>query len=195
MTFSLLIILILSIVIHEVAHGVAALWQGDETAKREGRLTMNPIPHIDIFGSILLPFLLAMSGSPIMFGWAKPVPVNPYNFRNQKWGEALVAFAGPFVNILLAIISLFLLKTMVFSGSYIPLLEGIIVINIVLAIFNLIPIPPLDGSKILFAFLPHRFYKFKTWMERQGFIIGLIMVLIFWTFIDGFVGKLLNFLL
>lgn len=183
MSIITLTILIISIVAHEVAHGVAALWQGDPTAKYAGRLTLNPIPHIDMVGSIIVPFLCVISGSGILFGWAKPVPINPYNFRNQRWGEALVAGAGPMINIIFALIFAGLIRIYDFGANFTELAIGIIVINVVLAMFNLIPIPPLDGSKILFSIIPQKYYRFKTWVEQKGFIISLIVVLVAWQFI------------
>ena len=151
-----LIVLLFSAIIHEVAHGYAALFQGDTTAKYENRLTLNPIRHIDPFGTIILPLLLFVFHSPVLFGWAKPVPFNPYNLRNRKWGEAIVAGAGPAINIVIALVFGLFLR---FSFPFIPttaifIVEMIVFINIMLAIFNLMPIPPLDGSKVLFALLP-----------------------------------------
>lgn len=187
MSFIVFCILILSIVAHEVAHGIAALWQGDPTAKYAGRLTLNPISHIDMVGSIIVPLICVVSGAGIVFGWAKPVPINPYNFRNQRWGEALVAGAGPFVNIVIALIFTALIRIYDFGIQFTELAIGIIVINVVLAIFNLIPIPPLDGSKILFSVLPQKYYNFKTWVEQKGFIISIVIVLFAWRFISPLV--------
>jgi Zn-dependent protease len=187
MSLITLLILILSIVAHEVAHGIAALWQGDPTAKHAGRLTLNPIPHIDPLGSIFLPAILALSGSPIMFGWAKPVPINPYNFRNHKWGEALVAFAGPLTNIIIVAVFTILIRFFAFGPAFMQFAVSVIVINVVLAMFNMIPIPPLDGSKILFSVLPQRYYGFKTWIEQKGFFISLIVVLFAWQFVEPLV--------
>jgi Zn-dependent protease len=195
MSFIAFLILIVSIIAHEVAHGIAALVQGDPTAKYAGRLTLNPIPHIDMFGSVLLPAFLAMASPGFMFGWAKPVPINPYNFRNQKWGEAIVAFAGPLTNLVIAGIFIVLVKFAPISASFAIFSAYVVIINVVLAIFNLIPIPPLDGSKILFALIPQRFHGFKNWMEQRGFIIGLIAVLIVWQFAGPVVQKLLVYLL
>ncbi len=179
MTLISFCILIISIIAHEVAHGVAALWQGDITAKEAGRLTLNPIPHIDLVGSILIPLLCSIGGSSIFFGWAKPVPINPYNFRNQKWGEALVAFAGPLTNILIALVFSALIQFAPLSLALTQLAATIVLINIVLAFFNLLPIPPLDGSKILFAVLPHRYHGFKRWFERN-FILGIVAAILVW---------------
>lgn len=187
MSFIVFCILILSIVAHEVAHGIAALWQGDPTAKYAGRLTLNPISHIDMVGSIIVPLICVASGAGIVFGWAKPVPINPYNFRNQRWGEALVAVAGPFVNVVIALMFTALIRLQDFGAQFTELAIGIIVINVVLAIFNLIPIPPLDGSKILFSVLPQKYYSFKTWVEQKGFVISIVIVLFAWRFISPLV--------
>lgn len=186
MNFITLAILIVSIIAHEVAHGIAALWQGDPTAKNAGRLTLNPIAHIDPIGSIVVPLLCAVLSPGFMFGWAKPVPINPYNFRSQRWGEALVSFAGPLTNIIIALIFTGLIRFFTFGPAFVTFALSAIVINIVLAIFNLIPIPPLDGSKILFSVLPQRWYKFKTWVEQKGFIISLVIVLFAWQFLAPF---------
>lgn len=184
MSIITLAILILSIIAHEVAHGIAALWQGDPTAKHAGRLTLNPIPHIDPIGSIVVPVICAIVSPGFMFGWAKPVPVNPYNFKSQRWGEALVAFTGPLTNIIIALVFTFLIRFTDSSIAFIQFAFTAIIINIVLAIFNLIPIPPLDGSKILFSVLPQRYYRFKTWVEEKGFVISLLIVVFAWQFLS-----------
>lgn len=175
-----ILVLIISIVIHEVAHGVAALWQGDRTARDAGRLTLNPIPHIDVFGSIILPVLMYMSGVPFLFGYAKPVPINPYNFKNIKYGEALVAFAGPLVNIILVAIFTTLLHFVPMNPVYMMVTKMIILINLVLALFNLMPIPPLDGSKILFAFIPQKFYRFRKSVEGKSFLLWFVIIILIW---------------
>jgi Zn-dependent protease len=182
-----ILILILSIVIHEVAHGLAALWQGDRTAKDAGRLTLNPIVHIDPIGSIVLPLMMFLIGSPFLFGWAKPVPINPYYFKNVKYGEAMVAFAGPLVNILFAITFALILHFVPMDVVYATVAQTIILINIVLAIFNLMPIPPLDGSKILFALIPQRYYKFREKLEAQNFLFWLIVILLVWNLFEPLV--------
>ena len=173
----LIAILILSVVIHEVSHGYIAYLLGDPTAKRAGRLSMNPFKHLDLTGSFIVPLMLVLLKSSFVFGWAKPVPYNPYNLKNQKWGPGLVAVSGPLSNFLIAgvfgLVSLFLpldqtVKTeiglaavngaAIFGAGYAPALfyfsSMVVWINVFLGIFNLIPIPPLDGSKVLFSFLP-----------------------------------------
>lgn len=166
-----LIILIFSAIVHEVMHGVVAEKLGDDTARLEGRITLNPIPHIDLFGSILLPLFLMMVGSPVILGAAKPVPVNFRNLRDPKRGMALVSLAGPLANFGLAVLCVIPIKLgLVNQLSYEILIQAII-INLVLGTFNLIPIPPLDGSKVLAAMAPDRWmYKILEW-ERYGFLI------------------------
>jgi len=148
-------ILLFSAILHEIAHGLVADRLGDPTARLSGRLTLNPIPHIDPFMTILLPLLLIFSGSPIIFGGAKPVPIDPFNLKEGKKDVALVALAGPLTNIMLAIIASLLLKVFLLSVAA-PILQLIAAINIYLAIFNLLPIPPLDGSKVFSMLLPDR---------------------------------------
>ncbi len=196
MSFIIFCVLIVSIIAHEVAHGIAALWQGDPTAKYAGRLSLNPISHIDMMGSIVVPLICVMSGTGVMFGWAKPVPINPYNFRNQRWGELFVAAAGPLINIIIALVFIIFLRSSAFLGvGFVDIAINTIAINVVLAIFNLIPVPPLDGSKILFGLLPQRYYGFKTWLERRGILIGFIVALIAWQFMIPFVMRFLNYVL
>jgi Zn-dependent protease len=182
-----LIILLFSVIIHEVAHGYAALMQGDRTAEYEGRLTLNPISHIDPVGTILLP-LLSLTLGGFLFGWAKPVPYNPYNLRNQRWGEAIVAIAGPLSNILLALIFGFIIRFYIIpsgniEGGFALLSDVIVRVNIVLAIFNLMPIPPLDGSKILSAVLPAGFMRIREGIEKFGFLGVIIFLVFIWQFI------------
>lgn len=177
-------IVMFSAVVHEVAHGVAADKLGDSTARYQGRLTLNPIPHIDPFGSILLPLLLGLSGSPFLLGWAKPVPYNPFNFRKGgKWGEAIVAFAGPASNFLIALVMALVIRAGVFPAEMNAFLFLILAINIMLGIFNLIPIPPLDGSKVLSALLPTPLQRgYDAWriqLESNPFLgFGLVMLFI-----------------
>ena len=184
-------IVLFSVVIHEVSHGLMAYALGDSTAKYAGRLTLNPIPHIDIFGSIILPLVLAIPavfGAPtIIFGWAKPVPYNPYNLKNQKWGPALVGAAGPGSNILIAVLfglvirflPMLSLLSSEFIQNFSATLAVIVFLNLGLAIFNLVPIPPLDGSKMLFSVLPHQWAHIRELLERNGFILLLVFIFFF----------------
>lgn len=185
-------VLIFSVVIHEVSHGYAALALGDETAKNEGRLTLNPLKHLDLFGSVLLPVLSYLMGG-FIFGWAKPVPYNPYNLRNQKWGPALVGAAGPAANISIAVIFGLLIRFLPVWGSnvagafllnFINIAGIIVLLNLILAFFNLVPIPPLDGSKLLFALLPYQWRGVQFFLEQYGFILLLLFIFFFfhWLF-------------
>ena len=181
-------VLIFSVVIHEVSHGYAALALGDKTAQYEGRLTLNPVKHADLFGSIILPLLLVITRSFFLIAWAKPVPYNPYNLRNQKWGPAVVGAAGPAANLFIALLfGLFIRfvpsamagSTGLFVLNFITIASTIAIVNIMLAIFNLIPIPPLDGSKVLFAILPYSWRSVQWFLEQYGFFILLIFIFFF----------------
>lgn len=187
-----IIILIFSVVIHEVSHGYAALALGDKTAQYAGRLTLNPIKHLDPFGSILLPTISYMLGG-FIFGWAKPVPYNPYNLSNQKWGPALVGAAGPAANISLAVIFGLTVRFLpdladgasgLFVLNFMTIASTIALLNLVLAIFNLVPIPPLDGSKVFFAVLPYQWRGVQLFLEQYGFFLLLIFIFFFaqWLF-------------
>lgn len=193
----IIIILIMSVVIHEVSHGYAALALGDPTAKYQGRLTLNPISHLDPIGSFFVPLIGYFAGGFIV-GWAKPVPFNPYNLRNQRWGEALVAVAGPISNIALAILFgltiRFLPEYINISQSFLNLASSVVLINIILAIFNLIPIPPLDGSKILFAFLPYKWQTLRQSFERFGLILVFIFILFIWQIMSHIIGFIFTLL-
>lgn len=178
-----IVILLFSVIVHEVMHGWVALKFGDHTAERAGRLTLNPIPHIDLFGTILLPALLIFTGSPILFGWAKPVPVNPLNFSNLRKGELLVSGAGIIANFSLAIIAAIIfhiLSTLPYTFPSLlgSLLRFTVLINLVLGIFNLFPIPPLDGSKILLSQLPLKLARSYQRIEPYGFLILLILLMV-----------------
>ena len=170
-----IVILLFSIIFHEVAHGRIALLRGDTTARDAGRLTFNPIPHIDIFGTILFPLFLIVMRSSVLFGWAKPVPVTPWRLKEAKKDMALVGAAGPASNFLLALVAgmLFRWAAGVFGGQH-ALTQALffaVLINLVLTFFNLIPIPPLDGSRIVMGFLPHELAMQYVKIERYGFII------------------------
>jgi len=183
------LILIMSIVVHEVSHGLAALSQGDSTAKYQGRLTLNPIKHIDPFGSVVLPLLFVLSGSNIVFGWAKPVPYNPYNLRNGRWSELWVALAGPLSNLVIALVAGLVLR---FVGMGLPpatveILSVVALINIVLAIFNLVPLPPLDGSKVLFSLLPEQTQKLREVYEKYGIYLTIFFIFFVWQYFTPFI--------
>ena len=186
--------IILAIVLHELAHGYAAYRLGDNTAKIYGRLTLNPLKHIDPFGSILLPALLYFSHAGFMFGWAKPVPVNFNNLKNSKRDLIIVSAAGIVTNLVLAIISALLLKTISFlpqstiQGILGLFLLNMVVFNVVLAIFNALPIPPLDGSKILFGWVNKPWAQRYVNSERAGLIAIVLLA-----FILPAVGQSLGF--
>ncbi len=187
-------VLVVSIVLHEVAHGYMANFLGDPTARLQGRLTLNPISHIDPVGSLLLPAILVITQSPMLIGYAKPVPYNPYNLRG-KYAEGWVAFAGPGVNIILALI--FGLAIRVFGAQLDPALltafGTIAYVNMLLALFNLIPIPPLDGSKVLSSLLmavspglARGYDKFRLNFERLGVLSGTLLILAIFYFMSPF---------
>lgn len=183
----------MSVVVHEVSHGYMAYKLGDNTARDSGRLSLNPISHLDPFGSVILPLLLYFStGGSFLIGWAKPVPYNPNNLRNVRRGTFLVAIAGIAANIFLAIIFGLLIRFAPLLG--IPLYSAgtatlspfykissiIVSLNLILAIFNLIPIPPLDGSKILFSIIPHRYRYIENFLERFGIFILIFFIVFLW---------------
>lgn len=171
-------VFVIVVVIHEVAHGWVAFLMGDHTARDAGRLTLNPAVHVDPMGSIILPALLVLSHSPVIFGWAKPVPVNPMNFRSPRAGLFLTSLAGPLSNMVLAGLFAALFKTGLFpphSLLWYFLLQGVIV-SLVLGFFNLIPIPPLDGANVVMSLLPYRMMKVFAAVERYGFIVLIVLL-------------------
>ncbi len=178
-----LAVLIFSVIVHEVSHGVAAFKLGDDTAKRAGRLTSNPIKHLDFFGSFLLPVLLFLfSNGTFVLGWAKPVPYNPYNLKKPKQGGGIIAAVGPVSNLIVAgAFSIILRLITPFAetptvGTLAALLTYIIFINILLAIFNLVPLPPLDGSNILFSLLPPKLNAVQDFLRRYGFFLLILFI-------------------
>ncbi len=190
MVFSILV-LVFSIIIHEVAHGYAAYTLGDPTAKLEGRLTLNPLRHIDPFGSVILPGLLVITHSPFLFGYARPVPYNPYNLKNQRWGEAFVAVAGVATNILLAVLFAFIARAAYGQGAvgYGDLASVVVLVNLFLGMFNLIPIPPLDGYTFLRAIVPVKstmsFRKLEERIQQGGFLTLILFLFVFSYFLSA----------
>ncbi len=193
------IILILSVIIHEVSHGGVAYYLGDPTAKYAGRLTLNPLKHLDPIGSVIVPlFLVVMSqlgGGGIIFGWAKPVPINPYNFRDQKYGSLKVALAGPLSNLAVALVFGLILRFVpqvtAINGA-IVILSYIVYINILLAIFNLIPVPPLDGSHILFSLLPHQARQVERFLRQYGIFILLLIIFFAFPFLIRIISSIFS---
>ena len=171
-----LVVLIFSAILHEVMHGVVAEKLGDPTARVLGRITLNPIPHLDPIGSILLPLVGILSGSGIIFAWAKPVPINPLHFKDPKKDMALSALAGPLTNLLIAIIAAQLIKFLPVNETLSPILYIIVLYNLMLTILNLIPIPPLDGSKVLASILPDDLAASYLSIERYGIFILLFLL-------------------
>ena len=182
-------VLLFSVVLHEYAHGWQALREGDDTAYMLGRLTLNPIPHIDPVGSVLLPLMLAVLNSPFLIGWAKPVPVNPRKYRNYRAGDIRVSLAGIVVNLSLAVIATLLLILVLNLARMVPaiapsaeivgrMLQYGVMINLVLAFFNLIPIPPLDGSHVLYHLLPPQLGLRYRELSRYGMLILMMLLLV-----------------
>ena len=188
-----LVVVLFSAVIHEYMHGWMADRLGDSTARDAGRLTLNPIAHLDVFGSFLMPLLLYIStAGSLVFGYAKPVPFNPYNLSDQKYGSAKVAVAGPLANFITAIFFGIIIKFIpVFSPLYL-FLAIIIRVNIMLMVFNLVPIPPLDGSKVIAPFLPYDWQMKYLSLERYGFLLIILFIMFGFTLILPVINFLSN---
>lgn len=195
----------MSIVIHEFAHGYSAYLLGDNTARLQGRLTLNPIKHLDPFGSVILPLLLFISTSGrFLIGWARPVPYNPSNLKNGRRGNMIVAFAGIAANLLIAILFGLIIRFASNLGlpvydqfsvqAFYRICSMIVLMNLVLALFNIIPIPPLDGSKILFSIIPPKFRYVENFLERWGVFILLFFIIFLWGTVSPFVYTVFSFL-
>jgi Zn-dependent protease len=189
------LVLIMSVVVHEFAHGYSAYLMGDMTAYKSGRLTLNPLKHLDPFGSVILPLLLLISKAGFVIGWARPVPYNPHNLRNEKKGTIVVSIAGILANILIACVFALLIRCAPSLGlpaydaslPFYKITSSIVFINLVLALFNIIPIPPLDGSKIFFALLPARLRYVENFLERWGMFFLLFFVIFIWGQVAPFI--------
>lgn len=203
--FFQLIVLIFSVMVHEVAHGAMALRLGDDTAQRLGRLTFNPLKHLDPFGSVFLPLLLIITRSPFLIGWAKPVPYDPRNLHNPQQGAALVALAGPASNLALAAIFGAIIRLLsaeaaqqmnvgLINQPLMLLLAAVVYTNLLLAIFNLVPIPPLDGSKLLLYFIPKHHHQWQAAFEKYGPLLLLGFILFGFSLIMPIVGGLFQLL-
>lgn len=182
-------ILVISVILHELSHGYVADKLGDPTPRLQGRLTLNPLKHLDPVGSFIVPLITSFAG--FTFGWAKPVEYNPYNLKDKRKGEFLIALAGPVSNITVALVFGMIIR-IVASGAtemtpFLEITSYIVIINIILAVFNLIPIPPLDGSKLFFAFLPQQYGRFRMIMEMYAPIMVLIVVFFLWQIISPIV--------
>ena len=197
LTILSIIILIISIIIHEVSHGLMADRLGDPTPRLAGRLTLNPLKHIDPLGSIIVPIVTFLLGG-FAFGWAKPVPYNPYNLKNKRRGEFLIAVAGPLSNLLIAAIFGTIIRFVAVGADamtpFLQIVTYIVLINIGLAVFNLIPIPPLDGSKLLFAFLPNQYGRTRLTLERYAPVFVFILVLFLWQYVSPIIPWIFSLL-
>lgn len=198
-----LAVLLFSVIIHEVSHGVTALKLGDRTAQNAGRLTLNPLKHLDFFGSFILPIsLFLLSGGGFVLGWAKPVPYNPFNLKNPKSGGGIIAAMGPLSNFLVATIFAVILRFLVYpfaetapiAASLFLLINIIIFINILLAVFNLLPLPPLDGSSILFSLLPDSWSGVRAVLQQYGFFLLILFIFFGFQYLLPIINGIYKFL-
>lgn len=193
--FLSIILILIAMVIHEFSHGLVAYILGDKTAKDEGRLTLNPFAHLDLYISIILPIICVISGIPVI-GGAKPIPVNSDDLKGGKWGMALVALAGPFSNIVIGLGAFTIMHALNISqGFFATVLSIFCAINLSLAIFNLIPIPPLDGSRILYPIAPEFIQDFFDRLEEYGSMFILAIMFLFSTMISNYVTFSMNFII
>ncbi len=192
---AILIIILISMTVHEAMHAYVGYWLGDHTAKQEGRLTLNPIAHIDPFLTLLLPVILALTGAPI-FGGAKPVPFNPMNLRYGDFGPALVAIVGPLTNLVLAFLAFMVYAILgAPTGLYGGFISLFITVNLGFFIFNMLPIPPLDGSRVLYAFAPEAARRVMEMIEQYGIIFVFILIMLFSKYIGAFMSAGISFFL
>lgn len=186
--------ILLSMTLHEAMHAFASHWLGDDTAKLEGRLTLNPVAHIDLFTTVLLPLFLVVLGWP-PFGAAKPVPFDPRRVKYGEYGAAIVGLAGPLTNLFMAILAGLLLRAVGFGDEIMStLLSVFLVVNVSFFAFNMIPFPPLDGSRVLYAFAPEPVQEFMERIEGMGFMAIIFFMLIFFTFLSEPFVRIINFL-
>jgi len=191
-----IVVILLSMTLHEAMHAFMGYWLGDDTAEREGRLTLNPIKHIDPFLTLILPITLAIIGAPI-FGGAKPVPFNPSRVRYEEWGAALIALVGPLTNLIIAFVlfGIYALAGMPQQGALAAILPTGVIVNLGFFIFNILPIPPLDGSRVLYALAPEFIRRGMEMIERYGLLVIFIIVLVASPLITVFMQQAINFFL
>jgi Zn-dependent protease len=192
--FAQLVALVLGLTLHEFAHAWMGHYLGDTTARDQGRLTLNPIAHIDPIATLALPLLLILAHSPVVFAAAKPVPFNPWAVRGGRWGAAMVGAAGPFTNLLIALFFALCYRLLPFSPTSALFFGAIIIVNVSLFVFNMIPFPPLDGSRLLYAVAPEGLRDVMDRIERAGFVVLLLVMLIGYQYIAAFVAKIVLFI-
>ena len=190
-----IVALIIALTLHEFAHAFMGDYLGDPTARHAGRISLNPMAHIDPFTTLVLPLLLILAHSPVIFAAAKPVPFNPWAVRGGKWGAAMVAFAGPATNLAIAVFFSVWLRLIPGNVMAYQILGTMIIINVSLFVFNMIPFPPLDGSRLLYAVAPAGLREVMDRIERSGMIVLFVLLLVGYQFIAPFVGKITLFIL